>query len=289
MLLILFTLWIALASASRIPYTNVSITSSKVARYYLLTLPPGFNPQTPTPVILSFHGGNRTADSQYKLSEMSNTSFNDFSIAVYPQGINKTWQGIPGARTNDIKFTQDILKDLSSKYTLDEKRIWATGKSQGGGFCGTLACDAEMSSRIAAFAPVSGAFYIKNNTECHPKTIEIPCNKSRQVPIIEFHGGDDPTIKYKGAGRRRQCLPSIPHWVEAWVDRDGLEGKGMETERVGKNATRFDYGGGIVSHVYDPSLEHVWPSTSYNTDNKGDVATFDASSIIVDFFKKHTL
>jgi len=117
-----------------------------------------------------------------------------------------------------------------------------------------------MSTQIAAFAPVSGAFYVKNDTKCQPESIDIPCNAARQVPIIEFHGGDDHTIDYEGKGRRRQCLPSIPHWVEEWVLRDELEG--VEESKIGTgNATLYKYGGGIVSHVFDRGIGHDWPST----------------------------
>ena len=151
-----------------------------------------------------------------------------------------------------------------------------------------------MSTRIAAFAPVSGAFYVKNDTKCRPESIDTPCNAARQVPIIEFHGGKDHTIDYEGKGRRCQCLPSIPHWVEEWVLRDGLEGEEKSKIDTG-NATLYKYGGGIVSHVFDPDIGHDWPSMvrSYlfvfgsrlqadlicqmeNSDNHGSIATFNA-------------
>lgn len=88
MLRFLLTILVATTSASLVHYTNVSITSLGIDRYYLLTLPPGLDVITPTPVIFSFHGGNRTAEDQYRLSRMSDTSFNDFAIAAYPNGIN---------------------------------------------------------------------------------------------------------------------------------------------------------------------------------------------------------
>lgn len=51
---------------------------------------------------------------------------------------------------------------------------------------GLLTCDAIMSTRIKAFAAVSGAFY--------PGT-RIPCNpKGQYVPIMDFHGMADTTV-----------------------------------------------------------------------------------------------
>ncbi|PVH70015.1 carbohydrate esterase family 1 protein, partial [Cadophora sp. DSE1049] len=112
-------------------------------------------------------------------------------------------QGIPGADRNDILFTQDILTSLPTTYALDTTRIFATGISRGGGFCGALACDPLMSTKIAAFVPVSGAFYVKNDTKCRPETINITFKAARQVPVIKIHGGEHHTIDYEREGRIR--------------------------------------------------------------------------------------
>jgi poly(3-hydroxybutyrate) depolymerase len=58
---------------------------------------------------------------------------------------------------NDIRFTSDILDKLENDYCVDKARIYSSGKSNGGGFTNTLACDPVLSKRIAAFAPVSGS------------------------------------------------------------------------------------------------------------------------------------
>ncbi|PVH70014.1 hypothetical protein DL98DRAFT_149140 [Cadophora sp. DSE1049] len=84
LLLTLLGLFLTIASASLIPYANICITSSEYDRYYLPTHPPSLDPKAPTPVVFSFHGGNRIAEQQYHLSRMSDTYFDDFAIAVYP-------------------------------------------------------------------------------------------------------------------------------------------------------------------------------------------------------------
>lgn len=60
----------------------------------------------------------------------------------------ETWQGVPGVETDDLGFTSDILNDVQAQYCIDTDRIFATGKSQGGGFVGVLACDEDLSKRI---------------------------------------------------------------------------------------------------------------------------------------------
>lgn len=68
--------------------SNVTISSSGTPRSYLISIPPSYRTHIPTPVILSYHGGNRDAEDQLKLDELTNVEFNTRSIVVYPQGIN---------------------------------------------------------------------------------------------------------------------------------------------------------------------------------------------------------
>ena len=68
--------------------SNVKILSGGVQRSYLISIPPNYNVYTPTPIILSYHGGVRTAEDQLQLDQLSNSEFNTDSLVVYPQGIN---------------------------------------------------------------------------------------------------------------------------------------------------------------------------------------------------------
>lgn len=67
--------------------TNVSIASDGLQRSYLVSIPPKYNLFIPTPLILSYHGGNRDALSQLQLDQLTNPEFNTVSMVVYPQGI----------------------------------------------------------------------------------------------------------------------------------------------------------------------------------------------------------
>jgi poly(3-hydroxybutyrate) depolymerase len=132
----------------------------------------------------------------------------------------RQWQGDPDSSpsVNDIDFTLDIINSLQSTYCISPRNIYAAGKSNGGGFVNLLACDPKASSIIAAFAPVSGAYYLTKE-ETSPA-----CNPSRSpVPIIEFHGYQDETIPYLGGDNTRDngITPPIPEWINEWATRDG--------------------------------------------------------------------
>ncbi|OZJ06520.1 hypothetical protein BZG36_00472 [Bifiguratus adelaidae] len=275
----------------------MTLTSSGIVRNFLLSIPSSYGAQSSVPLILSFHGGTRTSEHQLRLDQLTNPQFNTVAMVVYPQGLNNAWQNIPGRSQNapDVQFTSDLIGYLANMYCIDSSRIWATGKSDGGGFCGTLACDPNLSKRIAAFAPVSAAFYV-NSGSCDPLTAFPPCNPGRSnIPFIEFHGGKDTTIAYNGGPRRGQCLPSIPNYIQQWARRDGL-GTKNQSEPFAPDSSVYRFGkganAGLVAQYYDPVIGHDWPSTVPNSDNSQPsrhVASFNATPIILKFFQQHQL
>lgn len=67
---------------------NITIKSGGLSRYYLISIPPTYQAELPTPAILSYHGGNRTPESQLELDQLTNPKFNTDTFVVYPQGFN---------------------------------------------------------------------------------------------------------------------------------------------------------------------------------------------------------
>lgn len=188
------------------------------------------------------------------------------------------------------------MDEIESRYCVDTDRIYATGKSQGGGFVGMLACDSVLSTRFAAFAPVSGAYYNKDITseaDCDPLAMPIVCSPGRAgVPVMAFHGGADTTISYTGGFRKDACLPDIQYWVGEWVRRDGLDATPTNTSIAGSDGGIVSsYGGGLVTFVFDGwNIPHDWPATFENADNEGaNLAAFNATSMIMDYFRAHSL
>ncbi len=152
-----------------------------------------------------------------------------------------------------------------------------------------------LSKRLAAFAPVSGAYYI-NTSPCAPSTVNIPCSAARtEVPVLAFHGGNDSVIAYNGGLRKYECLPTIPHFIQEWALRDGL-GSSNVTTVVAKDTFKYTFGHGaetgLVGLYYESNIGHDWPSTQPNADNTvagHHVANYNATPIILEFFKWHPL
>lgn len=290
----------AIPNGVKIGHTNnVSIISNHVERTYLINIPEGYQEQSSSPLILSFHGGKKTSQLQLELDNFTSPNFNSLNaIMIYPQGINSTWQGTPGSSANDTGFVSDLLASLSEDYCIDSTRIYATGKSDGGGFANTLACNEDLSTKIAAFAPVSGAFYQPqaSDTTCQATRVNIQCKPGRtRIPMIEFHGGNDSTINYVGGTRKSMCLPAISHFVQSWAVRNKMSTL-FTSSLTALDTVVFSYGTGndtgLVTHVFDTNIGHDWPSTLPNADNTlpgRHVASFNATSVIMEFFSGYSL
>ncbi|RKF58744.1 Feruloyl esterase B [Erysiphe neolycopersici] len=283
------------------PSVQVTIQqSSSLNRTYLIHIPVTYNQSTATPLIFNFHGRGHTSQYQERLTGFSRPDWNPNAIVIYPQGINNTWQGDPDSiNVDDKEFVSDMITTLSNNYCLDDERIYATGKSNGGGFINLLACDAQLSTQIAAFAPVSAAIYIPGvkSTDCLgtiPQTLNFPCNPGREnVPILEFHGLQDQVIPYNGGPRRSSCLISILHWHDDWADNQGYGSAVSRTSLFDGNVIKLEYAPGtenqgIITNYAINNWDHDWPSTTPTDDSKY-VTYIDASPLIIEFFENYTL
>jgi len=103
------------------------------------------------------------------------------AIVVYPQGLPTAgqltdpqgeragWQGRAGvADDRDLKFFDVMLADLRRRYQPDDRRIYATGHSNGGGF--TYLLWAERGDVFAALAP-SSALLARGFQKFKPKPV----------------------------------------------------------------------------------------------------------------------
>jgi polyhydroxybutyrate depolymerase len=81
----------------------------------------------------------------------------------------------------DLKFFDAMLASLRADYAVDEKRIYATGHSNGGLF--TYLLWAERGAIFAAFAP-SSAVLPRGLDRLQPK------------PVLHLGSPDDPLVKF---------------------------------------------------------------------------------------------
>jgi poly(3-hydroxybutyrate) depolymerase len=193
-----------------------------------------------------------------------------------------------------------LLDQIESNFCVDKSRIYVTGFSNGGGLAHLLACDPVLSSRIAAFAIASGAFFtgsaLKQDSLFDPKR----CKPNRSpIPMMEFHGDEDDMIHYDGRDNFDGATYPIDDWLRTWAERNGCDfNKGNKEQlndgRVSKY--KWDCGGleeSVLQHYILHGIGHAWPSVSLLRDDEivgsEDPMIFDATPIIKQFFDSYEL
>ena len=117
------------------------------------------------------------------------------AISVYLQGLNTPgqltdpegkkpgWQKTLGDQGDrDLKLFDEVLKSLRADYKVDDRRVYSTGHSNGGGF--TYLLWAERGDVFAAMAP-SGSAANRVQSKLKPK------------PMLHVAGDNDPLVKYQ--------------------------------------------------------------------------------------------
>jgi polyhydroxybutyrate depolymerase len=123
-------------------------------------------PAKPTehpPVVFAFHGHGGTMQGAVKSFKLAGVWPEAVAVhmqglpcpsPVDPEGKRSGWAINPGDLDDrDLKFFDAVLAPVKQKYGIDEKRIYATGHSNGARF--TYLLLAQRPEVFAAFAPVA--------------------------------------------------------------------------------------------------------------------------------------
>jgi polyhydroxybutyrate depolymerase len=167
----------------------------------------------PSPVVFAFHGHGGSMNLSAR-----NYAYHTLwpeAIVVYPQGLNTPgrltdpegkkpgWQhglGVEGDR--DLKFFDAMLLSLKQDYNVDEKRLYAAGHSNGGGF--TYLLWQARGNLFAAFAPSGAA------------TAAVASLKPK--PVLHVAGEKDPLVRFEWQKRTMEELRKLNQCGEGQPD-----------------------------------------------------------------------
>ena len=177
-------------------------------RTYDYHRPAGYTAQQSYPLVISLHGASSNSFQQALYSEFNNVADTAGFIVVYPNGIGSTWNSsngvIPGQSTaDDVGFINALIDRLMSLYSIDARRVYTCGISNGGFMSYRLMC--ELSHRFAAMASVAGQL---------PDGIVPTCNPGRPIPVLHLHGTTDPIVAYNGAAGWLSVDSTISWWLD---------------------------------------------------------------------------
>jgi polyhydroxybutyrate depolymerase len=269
-------------TAAAIPQPRNSehtLTINNIERTYLLHIPPELDVSSPIPLVFVFHGYTSNAGGARVMSGFDRFSDANKFIVIYPDGTSNeknklSWNGgrccayASSVNVDDVGFIRQIITEMVATYSIDVKRIFATGMSNGGIFSYRLAC--EMADVFAAVAPVAGSLMFE------------PCQPSEPISLLHIHGLVDSVVPYSGSDPSNDPynlgFTPIETGISFWAQQNGCSSEPQVTQD------------GKVTHtVYAPckantavelyalaGVDHTWP-----------YAELPASQVIWDFFAAH--
>lgn len=240
-------------------------------RTYVVHLPQGYDSQQHYPVVILLHGRDQDAAEMARLTHFNEFADKDRIIAVYPNAVAGRWtvgagapqvyrrgpyrrgpwgpgypppgpRPAPGDRREgaargaaDIPFLNRMLDKLATHYSVDTRRIYATGLGEGGFMALRMGCN--IADRVAAIATVAAEM---------PRTLN--CIPSRPVPALLINGTDDPIVHYDGGRYKDGMLQllSAEDSAKEWARLNHCSGKPSESklpslQRGGKETKVYLY------------------------------------------------
>ncbi|MGC4020426.1 MAG: hypothetical protein QM734_00015 [Cyclobacteriaceae bacterium] len=213
-------------------------------REYIVHIPKNFDAKIKRPLVLIFHGGGGSAKRSFRFFGLNAVADTAGFLAVYPNGIDKGWNDGRKVRKHtqdDVGFIRQLIEQLNKDYLIDEKKIFATGISNGGFF--SFALGLQLSDQLRAIAPVCATI---------PKDIYDQYNPAKPIGLLLINGTKDPLVPYDGGkvgGRwlnRGECV-STEKSIEKYLQLN--HGSNQATKMImpnpvvndGCEATRFIY------------------------------------------------
>ncbi|MFE4512720.1 alpha/beta hydrolase family esterase [Kitasatospora sp. NPDC056783] len=311
----------AATTASAFPgpggYLHRSYDSAGDAYDYSLYVPSGYDPGTPSPLVVVLHGCNTTADQRAQSSAFNEVAEQQHALVLYPDGdaydrlLNgRCWRATtdPQGETRDhgdAAAIAGMTRAVAGTWNVDTSRTYALGMSAGG--FETSMLGADYPDLYAAIGVYSGAAYGHGVTGCAgvylptADTADLAQRafaqmgpRRRPVPVILFHGDADPFVPYQcglqaleqwrltdNLARSAQGLPTVPAQPTRVTDATVPGGRGY---------TVAEYGG-LLEFWTVHGMGHKWSggSTDPEVARFGDPTGPSASAAAWQFFSRHRL
>jgi phospholipase/carboxylesterase len=189
------------------PETPPSIRTLSIGntRFGLISVPRGYHPSRPAPLLVLLHGAG--GDAKQALGWLQDIADDNGLILLAPQSEERTWDVIMGGFGPDVGRIDDALSEVFRQFAIDPVRIAIGGFSDGASYALSLGLiNGAMFQRVIAFSPGFVAasyaegqprFFVSHGTgdtvlpidACSRRLVPKLRNAGFYVLYREFNGG----------------------------------------------------------------------------------------------------
>mgnify|MGYP000145869609 CR=1 FL=1 len=187
-----------------------------------VSIPASYQSGTPMPLVLLLHGYGASGAAQEAYMQFAPLSEQYGFLYARPDGSidpggNRFWNATDaccnfyGSTIDDSGYLLALIDAVKAQLTVDDRRVYLIGHSNGGFMSYRMACDHPET--IAAIASLAGATFQS----------PIDCSPVAPVHALQIHGTNDTVIRYHGGNLFGALYPGAIGTVEQWAGFDGCD------------------------------------------------------------------
>jgi polyhydroxybutyrate depolymerase len=189
-----------------------------------VVVPSTYSPGKPAPLLILLHGYSVGGKVEELYMHFAPLADKYGFLYAYPDGtVDKSgkrfWNAtdaccnFDGSSVDDSGYLSSVIDEIEKAYSVDPKRIYLVGHSNGGFMAYRMACD--HAGKIAAIVSLAGATW-QDTSKCKPES---------PVSVLQVHGTADPEVAFDGApglgSQGNGPYPGAETTVQDWATLDG--------------------------------------------------------------------
>ena len=177
-------------------------------RKYKVHTPKNYDAKKTYPLIISLHGFTSNGAGQAAFFPLRDLADKHGFLFSYPSGIGRSWNASNACcdwenKNDDSTYLRNFILWAMQRYSVDKKRVYVTGLSNGGFMSYRMAYD--HADLITAIVPFAGVGFKR-----------WPGKPKNPVSVLHIHGTKDNVIKWNGGSIIGRPYPSAKENFEKW-------------------------------------------------------------------------
>ncbi len=279
---------------------DVTIEVENAKRHFIVSVPQSYTDKEKVPVVFMFHGTSGTGEKFYNISGWKEKGEREGFISIFPTALKYCYIDSDGKQKNltkwndgklptyvctgvtpkdDVLFVREILAQVRAHLSIDDRRIYASGFSNGAGFVSRLAV--ELSNELAAVVAVAGGLQS-----------QITTTPQEFIPIYLMSGHQDDGVIEKNGG---QPLPAnaadlmqnsvFRGYIDVFLNKFELSNQYTDTQRPHHLSLKFEdhtnpANDNLIIFSLVKGLKHNYPN--------GKNHSLRGVKVFWDFFKQYS-